>query len=77
MDKKQKIMKSLKLFGNILAGLSVLFIVYRLYKMNLNLDHFQNPYRTCLLIFLLSFLIILNYLINAIAWKKYIDFFLG
>ncbi len=77
MSKKHKMMKYLKFSGSMLAALSILFVVYRLYETGVEREGFENHYQTYLSLFLLSSLAIFNNFINAFAWKQYIDFFSG
>lgn len=77
MNEKHLVMKFIKFLGKVLVIISLLFVVYRLYKMDFEWDYFSNPYRVIGIIFLLSFLALLNNFINAYVWKKYIDYFSG
>lgn len=77
MDKKRIVIKYLKFLGNILAIISVFFVIYRLYKMDFDWGSYENKYQIYIYTFLFSFLVIFNNFINAYAWKRYVDFFSG
>lgn len=77
MNRKFFFMKYIKILGKILMILSLIFIVYRLYKMDFNLDFFSHPYRVIVIVLLLSFFVVVNNVINAYVWKRNIDFFSG
>ena len=81
MDKKQMIMQKLKtvitVLGRILAVLCIMFVIYSLYKIDIDLSYFANPYVIFLDLFGLSLLVVLYSYINAYIWKLYLDFFSG
>lgn len=81
MEKKQLIAQKLKtvitVLGRILAAFSIVFVIYSLYKIDIDWSHFTHPYVIFLDILGLSLLVVLYSYINAFIWKLYIDFFSG
>ena len=81
MEKKQMIIHRLKsvitVVGRILAVFSIVFVIYSLYKIDIDWSHFTHPYVIFLDILGLSLLVVLYSYINAYIWKLYIDFFSG
>lgn len=77
MDKKRIVIKYFKVLGNILAAISIFFVIYRLYKMDFDWRGYENKYQLYIFTFLFSFLVLFNNFMNAYAWKRYVDFFSG
>lgn len=73
----QKIKKCLTVLGRILTVLCIAFLIYRLYKIDIDWNYFAHPYIIFLYVFGLSLLVVLYSYINAYIWKLYIDFFSG
>lgn len=81
MEKKQMIVQKLKtvitVLGRILAVFSIVFVIYSLYKIDIDWSQFTHPYVIFLYILGLSLLVVLYSYINAFIWKLYLDFFSG
>lgn len=81
MEKKQMILQRLKtvitVLGRILAVLCIVFLIYSLYKIDMDWSYFTHPYIIFLDILGLSLLVVLYSYINAYIWKVYLDFFSG
>ena len=73
----QKIKKCFTVLGKILAALCIVFLIYSLYKINIDWSYFTHPYIIFLGILGLSLLVVLYSYINAYIWKLYLDFFSG
>lgn len=81
MEKKQVIVQKLKtvitVLGRLLAVLSIVFVIYSLYKIDIDWSYFSHPYVIFLDVLGLSLLVVLYSYINAYIWKLYLDFFSG
>lgn len=81
MEKKQVIVQKLKtaitVLGRLLAVLSIVFVIYSLYRIDMDWSYFAHPYTIFLDILGLSLLVVLYSYINAYIWKLYLDFFSG
>ena len=73
----QKIKKCFTVLGKILAVVCIVFLIYSLYKIDIDWSYFTHPYVIFLDILGLSLLVVLYSFINAYVWKLYIDFFSG
>lgn len=81
MERKQMILQKLKkvitMLGRLLTILSVIFVIYSLFRIDIDWSHFSNPYKICLYILELSFLVVFYNCINSYIWKMYVAFFSG
>lgn len=81
MEKKQMIVQRLKtvviVLGRILAVLSIVFVIYSLYKLDIDWNSFVDPYIICLDILGLSLFVVFYSCVDAYVWKLYVDFFSG
>lgn len=81
MERKQIILQKLKkvitMLGKLLTTLSVIFVIYSLYKTDIDWGCFSNPYIICLYILGLSFFVVFYNCINSYVWKMYVEFFSG
>lgn len=73
----QKLKTAITVLGRLLAVLSIVFVIYSLYKIDIDWSCFAHPYAIFLAVLGLSFLVVLYSYINAYIWKLYLDFFSG
>ena len=73
----QKLKKVITIIGRGLAVLSVVFVIYSLYKIDIDWSFFSHPYVMVLSVLGLSLLVAFYNFINAYVWKLYIDLFSG
>lgn len=73
----QKLKKVFTIIGRVLTVLSIVFVIYSLYKIDIDWSCFSHPYVMFLSVLGLSLLVAFYSFINAYVWKLYIDLFSG
>lgn len=73
----QKLKKVFTIIGRVLTVLSIVFVIYSLYKIDIDWSCFSHPYVMFLSVLGLSLLVGFCSFINAYVWKLYIDLFSG